>query len=194
MKWFASIIISTVVHAAIIFNLRAPESMDSKLIDVALVFEENVPPTTPIIKNIPTEKPKIKSAKINSTKSATAKPTSESTFGERSDLVVAPQVASEESNLGSATYEQIVLSSIESKKRYPRSAQKRGIIGTAVLSITIGDTGDLIESEVSKSSGYDILDSEVLLMAERAAPFPNFPKEFNKNKISLLIPVEFQLN
>ena len=193
MKWFASIIISTVVHAAIIFNLEAPERTHSKLIDVAIVFEEKVPPSTPI-KNLPTEKPKIKSTKISSIKASTTNPTSDNSFGSLSTPIEAPKVTSEESNLGSATYEQIVLSSIESKKRYPRSAQKRGIIGTAVLAITIGDTGSLLKSEVSKSSGYDILDSEVLLMAERAAPFPNFPKEFDKEKISLLIPVEFQLN
>lgn len=193
MKWFASIILSTVVHAAIIFNLETQKNSHSKVIDVALIIEEKVPPSTPI-KDLPTEKPKIKSTKINSTKATSTKPITENTSDAESDHEEAPQTPAKESSLGSATYEQIVLSSIESKKRYPRSAQKRGIIGTAVLSITIGDTGSLLKSEVSKSSGYDILDSEVLLMAERAAPFPNFPEGFKQEKISLLIPVEFQLN
>ncbi|GEM_PF-2810033 len=193
MKWFASIIISTIVHAAIIFNLDTAKTSHTKLIDVALVFEEKVPPSIPI-KDLPTEKPKIKSTKINSKKITASKPVSENTFGTRTASVEAPQVRSEESKLGSASYEQIVLSSIESKKRYPRSAQKRGITGTAILSITIGDTGSLLKSELSKSSGYDVLDSEVILMAERAAPFPNFPEGFKQEQISLLIPVEFQLN
>lgn len=193
MKWLASIIVSVIVHAAIILKLDSFNYSYSKVFNVAVVIDENVDinQTNIPVQNKVIEKPKSTIQKRILSQSFEKTLSEAKTVSQ--DSYYQPIKEQIETSIGSAGYEQVVLSKIESAKRYPRSAQKKGLEGTTVLSITIAETGSLLKSEVLKSSGFEILDSEVLQMAQRAAPFPNFPEGFNKDQISLLIPVEFQL-
>lgn len=202
MNWAGAILVSFLAHGAILLSLKGLASHETKIVDVSLFFEEIPPSPALVSQNAVTSKDRVteqttsqpkpirQSIKKTSTPSATSEPGS----------IEAPSVSqsisgnSGRSKLAVASYEQLILSSIEASKRYPRSAQKRGIVGTAFLSIVIGDDGELISSELSKSSGFEILDSEVIAMAKRAAPFPSFPSDLEKKQLALLIPVEFQLN
>ena len=51
--------------------------------------------------------------------------------------------------------------------------------------------GDVIEYKLNKSSGYSILDREVLAMIKRAQPLPRFPDDMSKEKMELVVPVQF---
>jgi protein TonB len=51
--------------------------------------------------------------------------------------------------------------------------------------------GEVIGSEVKKSSGNSILDRAALAILQRASPFPSFPAAKPEAQDSYLAPVEF---
>jgi protein TonB len=51
--------------------------------------------------------------------------------------------------------------------------------------------GDVISSEVSKSSGNSVLDHEALDILRRASPFPPFPAAKPGTQDSYIAPVNF---
>lgn len=59
-------------------------------------------------------------------------------------------------------------------KRYPRQARSEGLEGVCGLSFAIKPDGSLDFVELSKSSGYSVLDEEALATVRRAAPFPYY--------------------
>lgn len=59
-------------------------------------------------------------------------------------------------------------------KRYPRQARSEGLEGVCGLSFAIRPDGSLDFVELSKSSGYGVLDEEALATVRRAAPFPYY--------------------
>jgi protein TonB len=78
-------------------------------------------------------------------------------------------------------------------KEYPRSAQKRGQEGTALLYFVIDRDGRVIEYRLQKSSGYRVLDREVSAMIERAQPLPKIPDDMPMQQLQLVLPVQFFL-
>ncbi|MDF1750603.1 MAG: energy transducer TonB [Alphaproteobacteria bacterium] len=78
-------------------------------------------------------------------------------------------------------------------KEYPRSAQKRGQEGTALLYFVIDRNGHVIEHHLQKSSGYRVLDREVSAMIERAQPLPKIPDDMPMQQLQLVLPVQFFL-
>lgn len=71
-----------------------------------------------------------------------------------------------------------VLAKIRSKiaraKRYPRQARSEGLEGVCGIYFAIRPDGSLDFVELSKSSGYAVLDEEALATVRRAAPFPYY--------------------
>ncbi|RVU30627.1 energy transducer TonB [Neptunomonas marina] len=79
-------------------------------------------------------------------------------------------------------------------KRYPRSARKDGVTGTATVRFTIQKNGRVIVPRLLNSSGDERLDKEALAMLQRASPFPRIPAELGENSLDLTLPIEFSLN
>jgi protein TonB len=71
-----------------------------------------------------------------------------------------------------------VLAKIRNKiaraKRYPRQARSEGLEGVCGIYFAIRPDGTLEFVELSKSSGYSVLDEEALATVRRAAPFPYY--------------------
>jgi periplasmic protein TonB len=78
-------------------------------------------------------------------------------------------------------------------KEYPRSAQKRGQEGTALLYFVIDRNGRVLEHQLRQSSGYRALDKEVMAMIERAQPLPSIPDDMPMQQMELVLPVQFFL-
>jgi protein TonB len=78
-------------------------------------------------------------------------------------------------------------------KEYPRSAQKRGQQGTALLFFVIDRQGHVINHNIRKSSGYRVLDKEVSEMIERAQPLPRIPDDLPMQQMQLVLPVQFTI-
>jgi len=86
-------------------------------------------------------------------------------------------------------YNALVFGHLQRFKRYPAAAH--GASGTTILRFELNRAGQVIASEVSKSSGNAVLDREALELLHRASPFPPFPAEKPGANDSYLAPVVF---
>ena len=74
---------------------------------------------------------------------------------------------------GSNDYKALLFGHLQRFKRYPMAAH--GASGTVLVQFALNRAGEVISSEVSKSSGNGVLDREALDTVRRASPFPPFP-------------------
>ncbi len=84
-----------------------------------------------------------------------------------------------------------LLSHLERHKRYPRSAQARRQEGVAQVRFTIDRDGNVLSVRLDRSSGVPSLDEETVEMVRRASPLPAPPEEMAKDRIELVVPVQF---
>ncbi|MDR3524591.1 MAG: energy transducer TonB [Acetobacteraceae bacterium] len=81
----------------------------------------------------------------------------------------------------------------ERLKRYPRAAQLRRDEGTVLLRVVIDRDGTVLEAAVARSSGAASLDEETLLLARRVSPLPAPPAEMKGERITVTVPIKFEL-
>ncbi len=62
--------------------------------------------------------------------------------------------------------------------KYPAQARRQRIQGTVGLLIIVNKKGELIDVDITRTSGVDILDSEAIQAIYRAAPFGQLPKRY----------------
>ncbi|MFH0299040.1 energy transducer TonB [Bradyrhizobium sp. 31Argb] len=93
------------------------------------------------------------------------------------------------SQASAKAYNALVFGHLQRFKRYPAAAH--GASGTTVLRFDLNRAGEVIASEISKSSGNTVLDREALELLHRASPFPPFPAEKPGARDSYLAPVAF---
>ncbi len=83
---------------------------------------------------------------------------------------------------------------LEQHKEYPLSARRRRREGTAVLNFTMDRSGAILEASILRGTGHASLDEEVMRMIRRASPLPPFPGDFTDARLTLSVPVQFQLH
>lgn len=88
-----------------------------------------------------------------------------------------------------SAYNALVFGHLQRFKRYPAAAH--GASGTVTVRFELNRAGDVIESEVSKSSGNAALDREAIDLLRRASPFPAFPVAKPGTRDTYLAPVSF---
>lgn len=93
----------------------------------------------------------------------------------------------------SANWQGMVLNKFERFKHYPPEAQADDLEGTAILHITINRQGIILTNSLAKSSGYLILDREVLTLSHRVKKLPPPPDDIQGLLINLDIPIEFHI-
>jgi periplasmic protein TonB len=91
------------------------------------------------------------------------------------------------------TWQAQLLAWLEKYKRYPRVAQEQRQQGVVYLRFAIDRQGKVLSSQINKSSGFELLDDEVLALVQRAQPVPSPPPEVTGDRIELLVPVAFSL-
>ncbi len=86
--------------------------------------------------------------------------------------------------------QQIILKNVA----YPMEAQRANISGEVVLSLHLLSTGQLVNVDVSESSGHKLLDNVAVYTVKRLAPYPAFPGGLTLKEIWVEIPITYQLN
>jgi len=104
-----------------------------------------------------------------------------------------PQIPTNSSPAARASWQAQLVAWLEKYKRYPRMAQEQRQQGVVHLRFTIDREGKVLASEINKSSGFELLDEEVLALIQRAQPVPAPPPEVTGNRIEMLVPVSFSL-
>ena len=78
--------------------------------------------------------------------------------------------------------------------RYPSVARERRQTGTALLRIAVDRNGSVQELELRASTGHGLLDREALEVIERAQPLPALPEYLGRERLEVLLNIEFVLN
>jgi periplasmic protein TonB len=86
-----------------------------------------------------------------------------------------------------------IVALLEHHKRYPPAAQSRHQQGTAQVFFSIDREGRVLDSRIVRSAGVAALDAEALALLKRAQPFPPPPPELAGERITVTVPIAFQL-
>jgi pilus assembly protein CpaC len=76
---------------------------------------------------------------------------------------------------------------------YPWAAKQAQLQGTVVLNLHLTKAGDLLDSNISDSSGYSVLDENTMSIARRIAPYPSFPRDISEQDLWVQIPIAYNL-
>jgi pilus assembly protein CpaC len=93
---------------------------------------------------------------------------------------------------GFESYIRDVQSKIINAIYYPPEARKLGWEGTVKLNIFLDNKGNLKKVEVSKSSGYDVLDEAAVDVVRKQAPYPAFPPQAKLSQLRINIPIAYR--
>lgn len=63
---------------------------------------------------------------------------------------------------------------------YPDQARRDSLSGTLILDVTINAKGELLKTELRRSSGHQILDDAAQRIVKLAAPYPAFPDKLKQ--------------
>jgi len=92
-----------------------------------------------------------------------------------------------------ADYMSVLQAWLEKHKEYPRSARLRRIEGAVLLYFAIDRDGRLLTYRIERSSGHRMLDTETIAMINRAQPLPPIPSDMSRDKLEVVVPVQFSL-
>ncbi|WIJ23768.1 energy transducer TonB [Devosia sp. RR2S18] len=92
-----------------------------------------------------------------------------------------------------ARWQSQLMSYLNRHKRYPRSSQSRREEGLAQVEFSIDPRGNVLSARVVRSSGFPELDQAALDMISRASPVPAPPPEIAQARMTLNLPVQFDL-
>ena len=77
-------------------------------------------------------------------------------------------------------------------QRYPRQAVEEKLEGTVKVQVTVAKSGSIVGFAINRSSGYEILDAEVLNILERINPLPPLPE--GRDIYVFKVPLRFQMD
>jgi periplasmic protein TonB len=89
-----------------------------------------------------------------------------------------------------AAWQKVVVRQLERYRHYPDAADRRGIRGNLVVRFRLDESGQVIASEITESSGSPILDKEALDLLKRASPFPAPPPGV---ELDFALPIDFKI-
>jgi len=155
------------------------------------------PPQAVVARNVPPPTPQRRPEQAE-TRKARAAPSTPGAGG-RAGTQASPEAGSSEAESGggrpgeTADYLARLQAWLERHKEYPRGAQRRRQEGAALLYFVMDRDGRVIQYRLQRSSGHDALDQAVIAMIERAQPLPKIPKDMGRNRLELVVPVQFFL-
>lgn len=92
-----------------------------------------------------------------------------------------------------ASYGQTLSERLGRLQRYPRLAEMRGWQGEVQLHLRIARKGALLDVQIARSSGYDILDRNALQLVQDSAPLPALPDTLGDGELDIVVPIHYRL-
>tara|TARA_Y100001933_G_scaffold263288_1_gene324137 strand:- start:246 stop:1361 length:1116 start_codon:yes stop_codon:yes gene_type:complete len=87
----------------------------------------------------------------------------------------------------------LILVAINSKIKYPKIALNNKMDGQVLVRIKISTKGNLKSIKILKSSGFSVLDNEVLRAIETNSFLPSAPKNLDRRNYTFKLPVRFEI-
>jgi protein TonB len=91
------------------------------------------------------------------------------------------------------SYAKIIQQKLMEHWEYPPLARDNLIEGQSLILFSLLSDGSLTGISITQSSGYEILDKEVIDAVTGAAPFPPFPESIPANKLNINASFEYRL-
>jgi protein TonB len=79
-------------------------------------------------------------------------------------------------------------------QQYPRLAAMRGWEGEVQVRITIARKGNIVATQVVRSSGFEVLDQNAVQLVTTAGTLPRPPDALQNKEIQIVVPVLFKLD
>ncbi|MBF0194564.1 MAG: TonB family protein [Magnetococcales bacterium] len=76
---------------------------------------------------------------------------------------------------------------------YPIQAQLNKTVGVTQLIFSVNEKGELLDISLTRPSGRKILDQSALLAIRQSVPLPPLPKEWDLDKINIIVNFEYVL-
>ncbi|MCG8443145.1 MAG: energy transducer TonB [Caulobacterales bacterium] len=76
---------------------------------------------------------------------------------------------------------------------YPIEARKRAMAGSAQVVVTCQNTGRVLDFQLAKRTGHEVLDQEIERAFSRVRRLPRFPGHVTHERLSFTLPVRFEL-
>lgn len=81
---------------------------------------------------------------------------------------------------------------MNTRKRYPRLAQRLGLEGRVLIEAQINDRGQLVAAQITESSGHDMLDQDALALLKNVTPL-DLPGVRLASLTRVVIPLRYRL-
>ena len=81
---------------------------------------------------------------------------------------------------------------VQSRKRYPDEARRQGAEGQVSVRFTVGRDGQVLEAQLVRSSGSDLLDQAALSMF-RGGRAPPFPADMAQPQVTTTVSIRYRL-
>lgn len=92
------------------------------------------------------------------------------------------------------SYTQRIKQKIMQNWRYPPEARAYLIEGSLVILFSLAKDGKMTHIAVTRTSGHEILDQEVIRAINKAAPFPPFPQSITVKKLNINAKFDYRLS
>jgi len=83
------------------------------------------------------------------------------------------------------SYARVIKERILRRWTYPSEAKENLIQGRVLAIFSLGRDGNMIQVVIARSSGYEILDGEVIRAISSAKPFPPFPEHVTVKRLNV---------
>jgi protein TonB len=81
---------------------------------------------------------------------------------------------------------------LQAHRTYPETARRRGQEGTVLLRFTAARDGHVLEVNLVRGSGSDVLDQAAQTLL-REARLPPFPEDMPMPRQSVMVPIRYRL-
>lgn len=85
-----------------------------------------------------------------------------------------------------------IFQKIESHKRYPKAAQRRGLNGQVVLRFTVRMDGEVVNPVVVKITGHISFGDAALQALRQIGQLPPFPDEIRRRELLVEVPITYR--
>lgn len=92
-----------------------------------------------------------------------------------------------------ASWQNVLRSYLESRKRYPSNARRRHQEGIVSVSFSVDRQGKVTRVALEKSSNHRLLDEHILALLKRASPLPAPPADVKGNTFPFVLAFAFYI-
>lgn len=79
------------------------------------------------------------------------------------------------------------------QQQYPRLAALRGWEGEVQVRVTIARKGNIVATQIVRSSGFEVLDQNAIQLVASSGPLPRPPEALQNKELQIIVPVLFKL-